>query len=513
MDSIIARSIKILPIIILLVIIVVLLILIKRKQCREGFEIQTSTETSTENKSVTTTKAESSCNYVASPYTLTTTSPTPVATTTSQLNNGTITEVGAAQLKSNQVSNSYSYVLNYTTPKQLGSGNVKVSKILYYEYIPESPKQIFVVMTGAGRNASEYFANAITNVLPSIPNSIIITPYFDTTSYPSSYGYQYGFMTSSNSSKASVLTDTNDILTKTTFSVITDIVTEVQKTYNLPYILFGHSAGGQMLVRYAAFYYPLMTTNKPSQIIVANAGLQFFVNDPILTFEGMNGSINGASKFSLDYSKLTGILYGANTSTSSITSSLNDVCENSLIKNSSTSGNISVTVPSLLDDIILYANNDNPICSWYVDHNKYFHLQSSSANVLGIASNTSYSGWKVKDVESFVRGFLSSPIVFIGGRADINPCGGGITINNEKEGIVQGPCRLARAVNNYISALVYAYNKNYTFNWKLRTTYNYVGHNYIGIMADAVIKDVYNNTTPNVSVQPESSIQYIHDAA
>jgi pimeloyl-ACP methyl ester carboxylesterase len=133
-----------------------------------------------------------------------------------------------------------------------------------FTYKPATYKNgpILVVFHGVRRNAEDYRNFAIT--MGERFNAIIVTPTFDSIRFPSERYQRGGIM-----KKGEV-----EPKEKWTYSMIPGMVAQVRKIENnlsLPYYLIGHSAGGQFLVRMAAFL-----PGEAKRIVAANPGSDLF---------------------------------------------------------------------------------------------------------------------------------------------------------------------------------------------------------------------------------------------
>lgn len=133
-----------------------------------------------------------------------------------------------------------------------------------FTYKPATYKDgpILVVFHGVKRNAEDYRNFAIT--MGERFKAIIVTPMFDTARF-SSARYQRGGIMKGDKVQPQA---------KWTYSMVPGIVAHVQsleKNNALPYYLIGHSAGGQFLVRMAAFL-----PGEAKRIVAANPGSDLF---------------------------------------------------------------------------------------------------------------------------------------------------------------------------------------------------------------------------------------------
>jgi poly(3-hydroxybutyrate) depolymerase len=123
---------------------------------------------------------------------------------------------------------------------------------------------ILVVFHGVQRNAEDYRNFAIT--MAERFRMIVVAPQFDTKRFPSAR-YQRGGIVDSDSKSA-------NSPEKWTYALVPKIVAHVraqEQQPKLPYYLIGHSAGGQFLVRMAAFL-----PGEATRIVAANAGSHLF---------------------------------------------------------------------------------------------------------------------------------------------------------------------------------------------------------------------------------------------
>ncbi len=133
-----------------------------------------------------------------------------------------------------------------------------------FTYKPANYKDgpILVVFHGVRRNAEDYRNFAIT--MGDRFNAIIVAPTFDSIRFPSARYQRGGIMKK----------DKVETQEKWTYSMIPGMVAYIRKIENkltLPYYLIGHSAGGQFLVRMAAFL-----PGEAKRIVAANPGSDLF---------------------------------------------------------------------------------------------------------------------------------------------------------------------------------------------------------------------------------------------
>jgi pimeloyl-ACP methyl ester carboxylesterase len=122
---------------------------------------------------------------------------------------------------------------------------------------------LFVICHGVGRNAEDYRNFAIT--LAERFGAIVVAPLFDRVRYPSAR-YQRGGLLNQDG-----VVQPREAWT---YAAIPRLVAEVRAkegVATLPYYLIGHSAGGQFLVRLAAFL-----PGEATRIVAANPGSHLF---------------------------------------------------------------------------------------------------------------------------------------------------------------------------------------------------------------------------------------------
>lgn len=160
-------------------------------------------------------------------------------------------------------------VLLRAEPVPAGPGKLTMPNgsepIEVFTYKPPSYKggPLVVVCHGVQRNAEDYRNFAIT--MAERFGVLVVAPLFDNERFPSAR-YQRGGLVGKDG-KA----QTRE---QWTYSVIPKVVAHVrglEGKADLPYYLIGHSAGGQFLVRMAAFL-----PEGPVRIIAANAGSHLF---------------------------------------------------------------------------------------------------------------------------------------------------------------------------------------------------------------------------------------------
>jgi pimeloyl-ACP methyl ester carboxylesterase len=157
---------------------------------------------------------------------------------------------------------------SFAQPIQIGSSSSIYENngepLTMFTYKPATYKAgpIIVVFHGVRRNAEDYRNFAIT--MGERFKAIIVTPMFDSVRFASSRYQRGGIMKS----------DKVQPKEKWTYSMIPGLVSHVrklEKNDTLPYYLIGHSAGGQFLVRMAAFL-----PGEARRIVAANPGSDLF---------------------------------------------------------------------------------------------------------------------------------------------------------------------------------------------------------------------------------------------
>lgn len=133
-----------------------------------------------------------------------------------------------------------------------------------FTYKPPTYKDgpLLLVFHGVNRNAEDYRNFAIT--LAERAKAVVIAPLFDRERFPTDR-YQRGGLF-----KAGQLQPPADW----TYALVQDLVKEIRRREgrpDQPYILLGHSAGGQFLVRLAAF-----APGEATRIVAANPGSHLF---------------------------------------------------------------------------------------------------------------------------------------------------------------------------------------------------------------------------------------------
>jgi pimeloyl-ACP methyl ester carboxylesterase len=154
-------------------------------------------------------------------------------------------------------------------PLPLGPGRVEcpngAEPITLFTYKPPTYRKgpLLVVCHGVGRNAEDYRNFAIT--MAERFGAIVVAPLFDKERFPTARYQRGGLVGADGKAQQSE---------QWTYAVIPKIVAQVRALEarpTLPYYLIGHSAGGQFLVRLAAFL-----PGEAVRIVAANPGSHLF---------------------------------------------------------------------------------------------------------------------------------------------------------------------------------------------------------------------------------------------
>ncbi len=156
-------------------------------------------------------------------------------------------------------------------PLQVGVGKIEcpngTEPITVFTYKPPTFREgpLIVVCHGVSRNAEDYRNYAIT--MAERFGAIVVTPLFDAQRFPSARYQRGGLVGADGKAQPSEAW---------TYAVIPKIVAHVRTLENktaaaMPYYLIGHSAGGQFLVRLAAFL-----PGDAVRIVAANPGSDLF---------------------------------------------------------------------------------------------------------------------------------------------------------------------------------------------------------------------------------------------
>lgn len=150
-----------------------------------------------------------------------------------------------------------------------GPGQVQFSNgaepLTLFTYKPPTYQRgpLLVVFHGVQRNAEDYRNFAIT--MAERFGAIVVAPHFDAERFPSERYQRGGIMDAEGKAKPAE---------EWTYAVIPKIVAQVrewEQRRELPYYLVGHSAGGQFLVRLAAFL-----PGESTRIVASNPGSHLF---------------------------------------------------------------------------------------------------------------------------------------------------------------------------------------------------------------------------------------------
>lgn len=154
-------------------------------------------------------------------------------------------------------------------PLPVGAGRIKfpngAEPITLFTYKPPTYQggPLLVVFHGVARNAEDYRNYAIA--LAERHRAMVVTPHFDAERFPSVRYQRGGLLDSTGAAQPQE---------KWTYAVVPKIVAHVrglEAQPKLPYYLIGHSAGGQFLIRLAAFL-----PGEATRIVAANPGSLLF---------------------------------------------------------------------------------------------------------------------------------------------------------------------------------------------------------------------------------------------
>jgi poly(3-hydroxybutyrate) depolymerase len=154
-------------------------------------------------------------------------------------------------------------------PIPVGPGRIEVPNssepLTVFTYKPPTYKDgpILVVCHGVARNAEDYRNYAIT--LAERYGMIVVAPRFDKERFPSTRYQRGGLLDEQGAAQPSSL------WTYAAIPKVVAFVRDLEGKPKLPYYLIGHSAGGQFLVRLAAFM-----PGEPVRIVAANPGSHLF---------------------------------------------------------------------------------------------------------------------------------------------------------------------------------------------------------------------------------------------
>ena len=138
------------------------------------------------------------------------------------------------------------------------------TELLTYTYKPThyAGGPIVLVLHGLGRNAAGYRDYART--LADRHGLLVVTPLFDRARFPV-WRYQLGGLVREAHAEGTLALQPRDVWLSTTLDALVDGVREREGRPTLDVLVFGHSAGGQALTRYA-----LTMTQRPRLLIAAN---------------------------------------------------------------------------------------------------------------------------------------------------------------------------------------------------------------------------------------------------
>ena len=188
-----------------------------------------------------------------------------------------------------------------------GIGNTDKTITIYY-YKPrnfQATSKILMVIPGAGRNGDSYRDAWIEEA--DKYNILILSPMYNREEYDFAHYHMCGLISDLNLSESIVYDDHSNIakLNEKVFTFnlnpnaeewifndfdrIFDLAIEIVHSTQTQYEIFGHSAGGQILHRFAIFH----KESKANRIIAANSGFYTLVNlKNELPFGVKNTSLN-----------------------------------------------------------------------------------------------------------------------------------------------------------------------------------------------------------------------------
>lgn len=156
----------------------------------------------------------------------------------------------------------------FSQPLPMGPSSVVFGNndepITLYTYRPPTYDKgpLFIIFHGVRRNAEEYRNFAIT--LAERYNAIVVAPFFDSARFPSAR-YQRGGLLKGKTVQP------KEAWTYSMVPAIVNFIRQREMNSRMPYYLIGHSAGGQFLVRMAAFL-----PGEAVRIVAANPGSDLF---------------------------------------------------------------------------------------------------------------------------------------------------------------------------------------------------------------------------------------------
>ena len=154
-------------------------------------------------------------------------------------------------------------------PLVMGPGKIEMPNgqepITLFTYKPPTYTDgpLLVVFHGVQRNAEDYRNFAIT--MAERFGALVVTPHFDEPRFPSARYQRGGLLAADGRAQPAE---------QWTYAIVPKIVAHIRSLEEKPalkYYLIGHSAGGQFLVRMAAFL-----PGEAERIVAANAGSHLF---------------------------------------------------------------------------------------------------------------------------------------------------------------------------------------------------------------------------------------------
>ncbi len=137
---------------------------------------------------------------------------------------------------------------------------------VFYHLPPnvDAKTKVVLVLAGRQRNADEYLASWTDWATKN--NYVVLSPKFAEADWPEPLGYNFGNIASGREAD-----NTPNPKSKWAFTVIEQMFEDARKRFSVKaekYVLFGHSAGGQLVHRFMLF----MLENKVTLAIAANPG-------------------------------------------------------------------------------------------------------------------------------------------------------------------------------------------------------------------------------------------------
>lgn len=308
---------------------------------------------------------------------------------------------------------------------------------------------VLIVMHGAQRDAERY-RNYATLVATQY-NCLVAVPHLSPEKFSETEYYQGNLFPGSAYDPA-----TDALIAPTTLNPqedwtlhvvvrVLERLREKEQNQYLAYYLFGHGAGAQFVVCFAAFLYPLLDeTTRPVRMSVANGAIPIFPGNPVMKqsavkintnkcYTGPNRQLTGVKPLPYPCSELSGTL------------------------------------------------------NWHYAYPKNPKVLRDKERIRAVRPGEElvfpYGFKNVLPAPPDVDTFLRCPLVFFPGDRDVNVNGG---INNYCEtidglppgpyAVAQGPFRLFKILNCYLTGQAVAKQRKVKCNWKIMVAEG-VGHN------------------------------------